>query len=234
MAQSNSSVKARDTSPKEMNPIFRVFVALGLAGFSLMAGCTRESEPIDPWREIVKLTVGGTDLDIPLGYFFHKTVWNGGRWPKPKERRTQVDSVRLYAYLDGINPWTPETNGSFAGLASPDITLIIIGSRYASSDWLNKRLEPRIPTLRQVKVHDSAEGMLAFESDYNANETIFLDQIPPEKPFTVITCVKRPGGGCQVKFDYKDKFIVEYSLQRGQVHRWKSVHADMHRFLGSL
>lgn len=199
-----------------------------------MTGCAREEAPIDPMREVVKLTVGGTNLDIPLGYFFHKTLWNGGRWPKPNVQRTQADSVRLYAYIDGIKPWSPETNGSFAGLVSPDITLIIIDGRDTSSDWLSKRLKPSFPMLRQVKVHDGAEGMPAFESDSNPNETIFIEQIPPEKPYTMISCDKKPGGGCQVKFDYKDKFIVEYSLQRGQVYRWKSVHADMYRFLDSL
>lgn len=217
-----------------MNPISQFCAALGVAGLVLVTGCGREVALVDPSREVVKLTIRGTNLDIPLGYFFHKTVWNGGRWPKPNVQRTQADSVRLYAYIDGIKPWTPETSGSFAGLASPDITLINIDGRYASSDWLNKRLKPSISTLRQIKVHDSADGMLAFESDFNANETIFIERIPPEKPFTLITCDKKIGGGCQVKFDYKDKFIVEYSLQRGQVHRWKSIHADMLRFLGAL
>lgn len=217
-----------------MNPISRIYAALGFAGLVLVTGCAREEAPIDSSREVVKLTIGGTDLDIPLGYFFHKTIWNGGRWPKPDSQRTLVDSVRLYAHLDGIKPWAPETSGSFAGLASADLTLIVIDGRYPSSNWLNNRLEPRLPTLRQVIVHDSAEGMFAFESDYYANETIFVERLPPEKPFTVITCGKKPGGGCQVKFDYKEKFVVEYSLQRGQMHRWKSVHADMHRFLDSL
>lgn len=217
-----------------MNPISQFCAALGFAGLVLVTACGREEASVDPSREVVKLTIGGTNLDIPLGYFFHKTVWNGGSWPKPNVQRTLADSVRLYAYIDGIKPWTPEISGSFAGLASPDITLINIDGRYVQSDWLNRRLKLSFPTLSQVKVNDSAEGMLAFESDINTNETIFIERIPPEKPFTLITCYKKPGGGCQVKFDYNDKFIVEYSLQRGQVHRWKSIHADMLRFLGSL
>ncbi|HEX5803689.1 MAG TPA: hypothetical protein VFY24_11745, partial [Azospira sp.] len=147
-----------------MNQISQICAALSFAAIVLVTGCAREEASVDPSREVVKLTIGGTDLDIPLGYFFHKTVWNGGRWPKPDPQRTLVNSVRLYAQLDGIKPWTPEKGGSFAGLASPDLTLIVIDGRYPSSNWLNNRLEPRLSTLRKTIVHDSAEGMLAFES----------------------------------------------------------------------
>lgn len=197
------------------------------------AGCAKEEELVNPSREFVKMSINGMNLDIPLGYFFHKTIWNSGRWPKPNSQRTPADSVRIYAHIDGISPWRPEISGAFQTLAGPDITMIVIHGRY-SPEWLSNSLAPRLATLRSVKVHDSADGLLAFESDYASNETIFLQRLPPEKPFMRITCGKSPGNGCEVMFDYKDHFVVSYQLSRGRIHNWKSIHTEMLRILDTF
>jgi len=43
---------------------------------------------IDPNTEKVLVTVGGINFDIPLGYFYEKTIWTKGAWPVPNKQRT--------------------------------------------------------------------------------------------------------------------------------------------------
>lgn len=194
--------------------------------------CIAGNQAIDPAQTIVKRSIGGENFDIPLGYFYHWAIWDNGRWPSPNRARLSMKSERLYAYIDGMRPWTPEVKGAFTSLASPDISMIIISEH--PSEWLASFLSPRRATLRQVTVHDHAEGMRGFVSDYAKGEVLFLQPHPPEKPNLLISCVERPGGGCRVKFDYRANLRVQYSLQRGQLHKWKKIHADLLRTLDSF
>lgn len=199
---------------------------------SVTVPCTAGNQAVDPAQAIVKRSIGGESLDIPLGYFYHWAIWDSGRWPSTNKARLSTKSERLYAYIDGMRPWTPEVKEAFTGLASPDISMIIIGEH--STDWLANFLSPRRPTLRQVTVHDHAEGMRGFVSDYAKGEVYFLQALTPEKPYLLISCIERPGGGCRVKFDYRTNLQVQYSLQRGQLHKWKKIHADLLRTLDSF
>jgi hypothetical protein len=208
--------------------ILIVIVAIG-ATFSR----AEDRSKIDPNAEKVLVTVGGIDFDIPLGYFYEKTVWAKGAWPVPnKERTTEKGPLVLVAHLDGMKPWSRELSADFGGGRALTTRITIEGSY--NPRWLDNFIHS-YPSIVQRPDANRIPELIAYGASSTSDNIFYIQDLVPRKPYFSMRCSNRPTiVMCEVLFDYQKTVRVKYLIPVSQLNNWKSTHAEMIELLNKL
>jgi hypothetical protein len=201
-------------------------------GFAASVQGAEDRVNIDPNKEKVLVTIGGIDMDIPLGYFYEKTIWVKGKWPKPPTERTLVkEQVVIDVHLDGMKPWTRETAADFKGAALNTSRVVIIANYPAQwfENWL--RANPR---LRETHPKYVLSGLKAFRVD-DRREVFYLTNANALKTRFWINCDDRSTQvRCGVKFAYSAQLVVEYLIPVRDLERWETINSGIIKLLDSF
>lgn len=217
---------------------FRVFYSkliwIAIVVFGATLSHAEDRSKIDPSTEKVLVTVGGVNFDIPLGYFYEKTVWAKGAWPVPnKERTTEKGPLVLVAHLDGMKPWSRELSADFGGGRALTTRITIQGD--LNPMWLENFMAYRVASLSESRIAPKLPGLIAYVSAYTKSEINYLAGMPPSKPYFQILCDTRPSTVmCEVFFDYQKTIVVKYLVPVSQLNNWKSTHAEIVALLNKL
>lgn len=219
-------------NPVHMQVLVRLFLLISMV-FGAAFSRAEDRSKIDPNTEKVLVTVGGVDFDIPLGYFYEKTVWAKGAWPVPnKERTTEKGPLVLVAHLDGMKPWSREIGADFGGGRGLTTRITIQGGY--NPRWLDNFIHS-YPSLVQRPDVNRIPELFAYSDSSTSDEIFYMQDRAPRKPFFRITCSNRPTiVMCDVVFDYSDGIVVKYLIPVSQLNNWKSTHAEMIALLNKL
>ena len=189
----------------------------------------------DPKGKTVQVTVGNVDLDIPLGYFFEKTLWNEGKWPVPKPTRSvEKRPITIVAHINGMQPWSPALDADFRS-GGVRTTRILIRGDY-NKNWLKNSIGSS-PLLEIVASKEKLPNLVAYTRSPSSprSEVIYLQSAVPQRPYFEIRCSRLTAAiKCGVMFDYREDLVIAYSLPVALLADWKSVHADVVRLLDSF
>lgn len=182
---------------------------------------------IDPNAEKILVTIGGVNFDIPLGYFYEKTIWTKGQWPVPNKQRTdKKGSLVLVAHMDGMKPWSPALDADFAGGNARTTRITISGDHHPR--WLDNFMAYRASSLSESVTGQKLPGLTTYVSSYAPSEILYLAEMPPRKPYFRIVCDNEPlTVMCKVAFDYRKTVFVQYLIPVSRLNHWQEVHAGV-------
>lgn len=215
------------------SPIAFIFlIVCAVLGFGLTPCRAEDRRNIDPNTETVLVTVGDVDFDIPLGYFYEKTVWTRGVWPRPNPTRTVNNDLVIVAHLNGMRPWSPELDAAFKSGAQT--TRISVRGDYGPY-WLENFLKYRSATIAVATTKAAVPGLTAYTSSYAKNEILYLKNYASKKPYFRMRCADDPIiVKCEVMFDYAKALVVSYDIPTSSIAEWQRIHASVVSLLNQL
>lgn len=203
-----------------------LFCFLFSLGIAHSAFAKEDRGNIDPNREKVLVTIGGIDMDIPLGYFYEKTVWTKGAWPTPNKVRTINRDVVIVAHLVEMKPWSRELDADFKNSAGRTTRIWIRGE--SSPVWLENFLKYRTPTIEIDSSVATLPQLVTYKSKYAPNEILYLERLPATKPYFQISCGRRTTAAmCEVMFDFEKRVVVSYLIPVSRLADWQRLHAEV-------
>lgn len=187
----------------------------------------------DPNTEFVLVNIGGVDFDIPLGYFYEKYLWGKGKWPIPKNERTQQPSMSISAYIPGMKPWSKALDDEFKFRADRLNISRMVLHKAPSSDWLNNFLRGKGQTQRPSSEFGNLSHLKGYTSDDDKNETYYLPEGDVFSYQFSIRCTKiNPNPRyCEATFTYRKGVVVQYLIPIPQLQKWRMMHDDVIRML---
>jgi hypothetical protein len=101
--------------------------------------------------------------------------------------------------------------------------------------WLENFMASRVSSLTESPVGPKLPGLTAYVSTYAPSETVYLNEMPPRKPYFRIVCNDgRFSVMCKVAFDYRKTVRIQYLLPVSRLSDWKAVHADIVALLDNI
>jgi hypothetical protein len=204
-------------------------------------------DPVDPDKDVVRISMDGQNFNIPLRYMYSETLELAGQWRRPKKERVEVAYLNIDFLLPELKFYEEKDKDKWQELGHGDKLHLSLGKIYGEK-WDYKKLyytqiariydDSPLPYQNNNIISKYKDGEFIYTKKNDIYGLYFVEdkngsQEYYDKKFKIkIDCYEpqnQPSPGCSIWYLYNDQFELSYDFAYKYLPEWQKIQDQVNK-----